>query len=392
MPKKKHVPASAACCTNNACHTAYSANPQTTFGIAILTGALFVILTSLDLLPSASPDTSSFFSIFLVGLLASFSSCLGMVGGLLLAAASRWKQFAVESDSTTTMAPFLSFNIGRLLGYFIFGGITGLLGKSVGLSIEANGLLTIVLGTVMVVIGARILGIFPKRCSLFRPPQFLRATLTRLTDHGSTGAASLLGALTFFVPCGFTQAMQIVALSSGSFLIGSLTMLTFALGTLPMLLGISSIGVSKNTVLQTYLLPAAGTLVLLLGILNIPRGFTLVGAPLPNLLSAPSVRLEATLDPAVTINNDGTQIISLTASQNGYSPNFITIERGRPTWFRITADQVSGCASTIVIPKHKLGTNLVPGENWLGPIQDPEEDFVATCSMGMFRTDIAVRG
>ncbi len=392
MPQKKHAPASAACCTNNACHTTYSVNPQTTFGVAILTGALFVILSSLDLLPSATPDTSSFLSIFLVGLLASFSSCLGMVGGLLLAAASRWKQYAAENGSTTTMAPFLSFNVGRLLGYFLFGGITGLLGKSIGLSIETQGLLTIVLGTVMIVIGTRILGIFPKRCSLFRPPQFLRATLARLTDHGSTGAASLLGALTFFIPCGFTQGMQFVALSSGSFLIGSLTMLTFALGTLPMLLGISSIGVSKNTVLQTYLLPAAGTLVLLLGAINIPRGFTLIGVSLPNLLPSPSVRLDASLGPAVTINSDGTQIISLTASQNGYSPNFITIERGRPTLFRITADQVAGCASTIVIAKHKLVTNLVPGENWLGPIQDQQEDFVATCSMGMFKTDIVVRG
>lgn len=45
----------------------------------------------------------------------------------------------------------------------------------------------------------------------------------------------LIGAGTFFLPCGFTQSMQIASLSSGSFMGGVLIMLFFALGTFPVL-------------------------------------------------------------------------------------------------------------------------------------------------------------
>ncbi|MBP6911491.1 sulfite exporter TauE/SafE family protein [Patescibacteria group bacterium] len=48
-----------------------------------------------------------------------------------------------------------------------------------------------------------------------------------------------MGIGTFFLPCGFTQSMQVYTLSTGSFLAGGLTMLSFALGTLPMLLLLS---------------------------------------------------------------------------------------------------------------------------------------------------------
>ncbi|NCP77121.1 sulfite exporter TauE/SafE family protein [bacterium] len=41
------------------------------------------------------------------------------------------------------------------------------------------------------------------------------------------------GALTFFLPCGFTLAMQAYAITTGSFITGALTMMAFALGTAP---------------------------------------------------------------------------------------------------------------------------------------------------------------
>ncbi|MDR2416217.1 MAG: sulfite exporter TauE/SafE family protein [Candidatus Peribacteria bacterium] len=39
--------------------------------------------------------------------------------------------------------------------------------------------------------------------------------------------------MTFFVPCGFTFAMQLYAMQTGSFLSGGVVMLLFAVGTLP---------------------------------------------------------------------------------------------------------------------------------------------------------------
>ena len=49
------------------------------------------------------------------------------------------------------------------------------------------------------------------------------------------------GAATFFLPCGFTQAVQLYALSTGSPVSAGLTMAVFAVGTSPGLLALASL-------------------------------------------------------------------------------------------------------------------------------------------------------
>ena len=58
----------------------------------------------------------------------------------------------------------------------------------------------------------------------------------------------LLVSLHSFLPCGFTQSMQIYALSTGSFATASIIMFAFALGTLPVLalLSFSSSAIHKK--------------------------------------------------------------------------------------------------------------------------------------------------
>lgn len=55
-----------------------------------------------------------------------------------------------------------------------------------------------------------------------------------------------LGVLTFVLPCGFTQSMQLYALGLGNPIKSGLTMLTFALGTLPILAAVSAISIKFN--------------------------------------------------------------------------------------------------------------------------------------------------
>ena len=88
----------------------------------------------------------------------------------------------------------------------------------------------------------------------------------------------LAGVVTFFLPCGFTQAMQIYTLSSGSFLAGGLTMLTFALGTLPVLalLGFSSLSI-KNKAYAGVFYKTAGLIVIGLGLFNLLNSLVVFG-------------------------------------------------------------------------------------------------------------------
>ena len=52
----------------------------------------------------------------------------------------------------------------------------------------------------------------------------------------------LIGLMNGLMPCGPLQAMQLCALSAGSWWMGGLSMLAFALGTTPLMLGFGLVG------------------------------------------------------------------------------------------------------------------------------------------------------
>ncbi|MBI2630914.1 sulfite exporter TauE/SafE family protein [Candidatus Nomurabacteria bacterium] len=87
-----------------------------------------------------------------------------------------------------------------------------------------------------------------------------------------------IGFGTFFLPCGFTQSMQVVALGSGSFVSGMLIMLAFALGTLPMLsllsFGSASFAHSRHAPL---FFKSAGVVVVGLGLFSLLAGLAGLG-------------------------------------------------------------------------------------------------------------------
>ena len=88
----------------------------------------------------------------------------------------------------------------------------------------------------------------------------------------------ILGFGTFFLPCGFTQSMQIVALSSGSFITGFLIMLAFALGTLPVLalLSFGSTSFSHSKYAPLFF-KSAGVFVIGLGTFTLVSGLVGLG-------------------------------------------------------------------------------------------------------------------
>jgi sulfite exporter TauE/SafE len=88
----------------------------------------------------------------------------------------------------------------------------------------------------------------------------------------------LVGLVTFFLPCGFTQSMQLYALTTGSFLTGGLTMLAFALGTFPVLalISFSSFSVTKNRNRGIFF-KSAGLIVILFALFNIASSLVAAG-------------------------------------------------------------------------------------------------------------------
>jgi sulfite exporter TauE/SafE len=240
---------------------------------------LFFVLQKSGILNLGIGGTTTPVTSFIIGLIASVSSCLAIVGGLILSLSAKVAQ---DESTKTSKKQFVLFHGGRFFGFAILGGMLGLLGQAIGVSFTFTAILGLIASTVMILLGLNLVGVIKK--NKFSLPTGIFSYF-RKVEH-STLAPILIGVGTFFLPCGFTQAMQVAALSSGSFVSGSLIMSAFALGTFPMLallsFGSASFAHSKHAPL---FFKSAGVVVIGLGIFALLAGLAGMGIiqPLFNL-------------------------------------------------------------------------------------------------------------
>lgn len=211
-----------------------------------------------------SGDGVNYSTALLVGLIASVSSCLAVVGGLVLSLSASHAR-----SGGSRHLPVL-FHFGRLIGFFILGGLIGLLGRFWQLSATGNLVLNGVVFLVMVILAINLLDIFPALKDWQpRLPKIFSKGILQTNQKTSFVGACLIGVATFFLPCGFTQSMQLFALATGSFWQGGLTMLIFALGTLPVLalLSFGSLSLAQSPK-RSLFFKTAGLIVIVLAIFN----------------------------------------------------------------------------------------------------------------------------
>ena len=242
-------------------------------GLAFL--ILFFILQKSGILNLGIGGTTTPATSFVIGLIASVSSCLAIVGGLILSLSAKVAQ---DESTKTSRQQFVLFHGGRLFGFAVLGGVLGMVGQAIGISFTFSAILGLIASSVMILLGLNLVGVIKKN-RLALPTGIF--TYFRKVEH-STFAPILIGIGTFFLPCGFTQAMQVAALSSGSFMSGLLIMFSFALGTLPMLallsFGSVSFAHSKHAPL---FFKSAGVVVIGLGIFALLAGLAGLGVIRP---------------------------------------------------------------------------------------------------------------
>lgn len=236
-------------------------------GLAFL--ALFFIVQKSGVLNFGLGGTITPLTSFIIGLVASVSSCLAVVGGLVLSLSA-----TVSQDKISDVKPMMLFHGGRLISFAVLGGVLGAIGSAIGISFTFTAILGVIASMVMILLGLNLVGVFEKNMIALSPRVF---SFFRGIEH-RTIAPFLVGVGTFFLPCGFTQAMQVVALSSGSFVSGLLIMGAFALGTFPMLallsFGSASFAGSKHALL---FFKSAGVLVIGLGVFALLSGLVGLG-------------------------------------------------------------------------------------------------------------------
>jgi sulfite exporter TauE/SafE/copper chaperone CopZ len=247
--------------------------------IAIIFVALFWLLQKMGIVNLVTSSEAEYGTAFVIGLVASVSSCMAVVGGLVLSMSAT---FAKEGDK---IKPQIMFHGGRIVSFFILGGVIGAIGSAFQLGGTGTFILSFLVGIILLVLGINLLDVFPWAKRL-QPtlPGFLAKKIHGLKNASHFLTPLLAGAVTFFLPCGFTQSMQIYALSTGSFFSGAMTMLLFSLGTLPALLVLSFSSLSVHGKSQSgVFFKTAGLIVLFFGLINILNSLAAIGAIPPIL-------------------------------------------------------------------------------------------------------------
>ncbi len=198
--------------------------------IAVTIIFLYLIFMRLDIFYFNIVGDNSLIQIFLIGFAASLSTCMALIGGIIISISS-----VTENLSRVKKYTFhFNFHLGRIIGFFIFGGMLGLIGSLLKPSILFSNILMMLVSLIFLVLGLSYLlpNIFAKY--QFRIPKVIGKKILEKPIVSSVGSFTI-GALTFFIPCGFTNSVQVLALETGDIVQSSAIMLAFALGSLPVL-------------------------------------------------------------------------------------------------------------------------------------------------------------
>lgn len=352
--------------------------------------AILLALGQLDLLPRqfGVSETMSYGLVFVIGLVASVSSCIAVTGGLLVAAAAKFSEVSAALTPVQRMRPHIYFNTGRILSYTLLGGAIGALGSALTLSSEINGILTLVASAVMILLGLQMLRLLPS-LTRFLPtmPKSFSHRIHDLAERDANGGAFVLGAATFFLPCGFTQALQLYVLAKGSFAIGALTMLAFSLGTLPALLSLSAMSSFASGNFQRHFLKLAGAAVIVLGLANIQYGLVLTGSAM-NATSVTPDQPPVAMSPPATTGAQDKQIVVMRIDGLSYIPNHFTVKQGVPVEWRIDASEAAACGRFLLAPG--LGIRKVLSDRsttMISFVPKQAGEFGFNCGMGMMTPD-----
>jgi sulfite exporter TauE/SafE len=334
----------------------------------------------------------------LLGLAAGVSTCMALVGGLLLALTASYTAQRAKNGSDAgavgSLRPALVFMVGRIAGYAVLGAALGALGSSIALPTRVVAILMIVVAVVMTLIGTRLTGLSP-RVAAWSPT--LPAGLARGLglDTGAVSSysdvrAGFLGAASFFLPCGFTQAVQIYALSTGNPMTAGVIMAVFAIGTAPGLLALAGLPAIMPVRMRPTVLRVIGVVVIGFAVVNAGAGLRLAGFSLPSFGPSAVAAVAVPAAPAQAGAATATQTLHTFQDVDGYSPSNVTIYAGTPTTWTIESLNSQSCATFLRIPDLDAAVTLKKGANVLNLPAMKAGTLAYTCSMGMYGGTITI--
>ena len=343
--------------------------------LALFSLYMLFALTPLEGLLSAFPTARAGMSLgalFVVGLLTSLH-CVAMCGGINLAQSAASAQSGKKISASN-----IQYNAGRLISYTIVGGIVGVLGSVLRISTGVQAAIQIAAAVFMVLMSLNMLDLGVLKGVMPTLPQGLRA---RLLGEGKNSSL-WIGLVNGLMPCGPLQAMQLYALSTGSWTMGALSMACFCLGTIPLMLGFGLVSGKLNKQFAKPMRIASGLLVLVMGMAMLTRGLTLSGVQVRLPTQAVQTNASVATEDYQTVNSE--------LEWRGYPD--ITVKAGVPVRWVIHAEpgRITGCNNEMVIPALNLRVPLQEGDNVVEFTAQEPGVIPYTCWMGMLHGSITV--
>lgn len=222
-------------------------------------------------------------SALILGLLGSLH-CVGMCGPIaFMLPVDRTNSFKKISQITT-------YHFGRLLAYSIIGLAFGLIGKSLYI-FGMQQQLSIAIGIIMIIlvlIPYKILGKYNLSRPLNKLISKVKSSLGKALKKKTTDTFLTIGFLNGFLPCGLVYMAVFGAVATGNLLEGSLYMVLFGLGTIPLMTTAIYLGKFLNSTVKQRIQKAIPVFIIIIGVLFILRG---LGLGIPYLSPAPIVEM-----------------------------------------------------------------------------------------------------
>lgn len=292
--------------------------------------------------------------VLLIWLTAGFSSCMALVGGLVLAVSAKLNQNS-NMSAWRKFYPHIYFNVWRIAGFWIFGAILWILGSVLSMSVSVLAIFTLIVWAIMFLLWVNLTEISPKLASIsITLPKFLSKNIWEDSVSDPRLWAMITWALTFFLPCWFTLAMQVYAMSSGSAMMGGMVMATFALWTAPWLIGVWWFTSIFKWSFAKRFFRYVWVLVILLWLFNVINSWNLLKASVfankINISNIDTSKLEV-------------QEVRIKQLASGYEPRVVSIEPWKKIRLIVESQNNYSCSSRFVIPSVWVNKQLEKWEN-----------------------------
>ena len=230
-------------------------------------------------------EASYIISAFILGLAGSLH-CIGMCGPLM------FSSILYKSDSKSSAFKWFTYHAGRIWVYAIWGMLFGFIGNSVKwFGWQQNISISLGIGILTTLIFIKF---FPKAEFFLQKLIPFKKIITKLTPKIQS-SPMIGGILNGLLPCGLVYIALAGAITMQNPIHGTIYMVFFGLGTLPMLLSVLMLGMKLQVPIRKYFTKWYPVLIAIMAILLIIRGMNLGGILSPSLTGDKSSKIHCSI-------------------------------------------------------------------------------------------------